>query len=170
LCTSSSPIASLNIAEIEIAPRHWMGAKRMSNLTATKRGLTSVEAMRYLGVRRRTWTALRGQLRPMRIGTSLIYDRRDLDAFFDRLKSSQQPTRGNAGADVPPDVEQPTVDVVRSALDGRPSARMKGGNSWAVYRASTRTPRPVNGALTNSSEDSAFKVVTARIRKRSPGC
>jgi hypothetical protein len=44
--------------------------------------------MQDLGLRRRPWAVVRHELKPVRLGTSLIYDRRDLHALFDRLKAA----------------------------------------------------------------------------------
>lgn len=49
-----------------------------------KRGLSYTEAMTYVGVKRRTFDAAwRPRLRALHQGTSLIFDRDDLDRVFD---------------------------------------------------------------------------------------
>jgi len=99
--------------------------------------------MHYLGVRRRTWAAMRTELKPVRIGTSLIYDRRDLDVFFDRLKSSQKPTRSSQRRN-PPDVEDPLATSLRSAWTGGPlRARKEVTHGPSIGRLRGRHDRSV---------------------------
>ena len=88
------------------------------------RGLNSAAAMAYLGIRRRAWNTLRRELRSIRIGTSVVYDRHDLDELFERLRAAitiQEPREvdaskpcnsARAGAELP--------------MDGRPR-QQKGG-------------------------------------------
>lgn len=55
-----------------------------------KRGYTLTEALAYVGVGRRTFEALwRPHLNPFRCGTSLIFDRIELDALFERFKAGE---------------------------------------------------------------------------------
>jgi len=78
-----------------------------------------------------------------------------------------KPTRVESNAGNPPDVRSP-LRRVRSAWTAARCAH-EGGNHGrlsGVYEDATT----VIGALTSSSEGSAFKVVTARIRDGSPGC
>jgi hypothetical protein len=66
-----------------------------------RRGLPTRLAIKYLGVRERVWENLRRQLTPVKLDTAWVYDRRDLDALFDRLK---------AGAAASKDVVSPLRD------------------------------------------------------------
>jgi hypothetical protein len=104
--------------------------------------------MEYLGVKRKTFDSVfRPRLRSLRVGTSVLFDRRDLDDLFDRIKEGAE-----------------------SGADGRPSVDSKGGNPWAVKpSASGSMPSDVSGRLTRSIEASAFDSVVKRIRKQKSG-
>ena len=65
-----------------------MGA-RDAFVTLQPRGLSTEDALRYLGIKRRAFDTLKVQLRPIRVGTSKLYDVRELDQLFDRLKGQQ---------------------------------------------------------------------------------
>jgi hypothetical protein len=56
-------------------------------MTIEKRGLNYREAMAYVGVKRRTFDEVwRPYLNPFRQGSSLIFDRQELDCVFDEFK------------------------------------------------------------------------------------
>jgi hypothetical protein len=138
----------------------------MSTEEFAPRAMTSGSAMAYLGIRRRVWNSLKQQLTPIRLGTSVLYDRIDLDDLFNRLKENHS----TLGRKVPignSSVPASPPDVVTSSMDGRPSQPRKGDRQWAVSKASTLTQEVGNGGSTRSSEANAFKVVMARIRTRS---
>jgi hypothetical protein len=132
------------------------------------RGLPKRAAIRYLGLKRRAFDKLVGELHPFRAGTSLLYDVRDLDLLFDRLKASSNrevapavaPDRaeGTGGRAAPPGVS--------STADRRPSE--KGVGKWVVKAASTRTPE-AGGESIESTAVNAFRAVSTRIRMRKPG-
>jgi len=65
-----------------------------------KRGLTYLEAIDYVGVKRRTFdTQWRPHLVAMSQGTSLIFDREDLDKLFDQFKDNSTPRPKEASSD-----------------------------------------------------------------------
>lgn len=134
------------------------------------RGLSKEAAASYLGVKRRTFERIATDLRPTKLGTSLVYDIRDLDALFDRLKASaneptdlgEQPSHGLSL------VSTTSSQAVSSPPDRRPAPE-KGDCKWVVKVASTKTQRVVAGELTESTAVSAFKAVSTRIKKQLPG-
>gem|GEM_PF-4984024 len=130
------------------------------------RAMNSGSAMVYLGVRRRVWNSLKQQLTPIRLGTSVLYDRLDLDDLFNRLKENHS-TRDRNVPIGNSSIPSSPPDVVTLSMDGRPSQPRKGDRQWAVSKASTLTQEVGNGGSTRSSEANAFKVVMARIRTRS---
>jgi hypothetical protein len=136
-----------------------------------KRGLTYLEAMDYVGVKRRTFDV---QWRPHLVaipqGTSLIFDREDLDRLFDQFKQDTRrlaPPVGTSHAPVPeayvPGSMEPMPAAVSSLADRRPTSR-KGVERWVVKTASTKTQR-AGGESTNSTAVNAFKAVSDRIRR-----
>jgi hypothetical protein len=142
-----------------------MGARDFS----APRGLSKEAAAAYLGVKRRTFERIASELRPTKLGTSLVYDVRDLDALFDRMKVA---TREPADLGEQPScglslVSTTSSRAVSSSPDRRP-AEKKGVEEWVVKQASTRTPR-AGGGSTESTGVSAFKAVSTRIRKLNPG-
>lgn len=105
-------------------------AAEAPKLLQSKRGLTCAEAMVYVGVKRRTFDELwRPRLTAVPQGTSLVFDREDLDRLFDEFK---QTARG----------PRPTQDT--------------GVERWAVKTACTRTPRE-GGGSTSFTATNAFK-------------
>lgn len=140
--------------------------------------------MLYLGVRKRTWDTLRKHLPAVRLGTSLIYDIRDLDALFDELKAraAQQPESGaeqgarasgesNTAGDTARASTPAPDGFARQSLAGteRPSATRKGVKTWAVPQGSTRTRNRVAGESTSFSGVDAFKAVIALAKKPKAG-
>lgn len=139
-----------------------------------KRGLTYLEAIDYVGVKRRTFdTQWRPHLVAMSQGTSLIFDREDLDKLFNQFKQ-------NAGRSVPAspadalqgfapeaavsnNTEPQRTAAVSSLADRRPTSE-KGVERWVVKTASTKTQR-AGGESTSSTAVNAFKAVSDRIRK-----
>lgn len=143
-----------------------------------KRGLTYLEAIDYVGVKRRTFdTQWRPHLVAMSQGTSLIFDREDLDKLFDQFKQNAGRGAPAAPADAPqafaPDAAasnildpQPTA-AVSCLADRRPTSE-KGVEKWVVKTASTKTQR-AGGESTSSTAVNAFKAVSDRIRKPKHG-
>ena len=113
-----------------------------------KRGLNYQQALEYLGVKRKTFDdVFRPKLRSLRVGTSVLFDRRDLDALFDSLKEGAE-----------------------SGADGRPSTERKGGKPRAVNSpVSVSIPQEEGGKSIRSTGASAFASVVTRIRKRKSG-
>ena len=85
-----------------------------------KRGLTYLEAMRYVGVKRRTFdTQWRPHLVALPQGACLIFDRQDLDRLFDQFKSDA--------------LSHPMANPAAAAQNGRRNGRPiveKGVQQW----------------------------------------
>jgi len=92
-----------------------------------KRGLTYAEAMAYVGVKRRTFDEVwRPRLVAIRQGSSIIFDKHDLDRLFDEFKAraaedgSQQPTitlNSVRDAPLPPRLSWPRATAKTRDLD-----------------------------------------------------
>ena len=155
----------------ELPSRDLANRKEAGRVKAViPRALNSQESMRYLGLRRRTWNELKRRLKPVRLGTSTLFDRRDLDKLFDEFKQGYRDQIAEDSYEHNEADSSLRSKVIRSAMDGRPSKSEKGGSKWAVNKASTTTHATGNGESTKSFEVNAFRVVTTRIRKRSNGC
>lgn len=139
-----------------------MGA-RDSFTTFRPRGLSTEDAQLYLGVKRRTFDVLKSQLNPVRLGTSLVYDVRELDELFDRLKRTPA-----LEAEQEQSINQtPATMEAQSSPDRRPSE--KGVSKWVVKQASTtRTPKE-GGESTESTVVRDFKAALAHMRTQKPG-
>jgi hypothetical protein len=113
-------------------------------MSTDKRGLNCQEAAAYLGVKRRAFERyIRPHLASVKLGTSVIFDRFDLDRVFEEYKGRS----------------------------GRPS-ELKGGNTvWADQRCGAYTPpTTVPGVSTKSGKASVFDSTVSRImRKRKAG-
>ena len=138
-----------------------MGA-RDAFVTLQPRGLSTEDALRYLGIKRRAFDTLKAQLRPIRIGTSKLYDVRDLDQLFDRLKSQQ-----SVGDDIADQEQHQFSKEAESTLDRRPVSE-KGERPWVVKAASIKTLK-VDGESTASTAVNAFRAVSTRIKTQKPG-
>jgi hypothetical protein len=117
--------------------------------------------MQYLGLKRRTFESLiRPRLHPIRVGTSLIFDVRDLDRAFDELK--EEGRDGNTG--------ETAAGPAQNALrNGRP-IHMKGANTWADQHAGSTPTRKVPGKSTRSGAELDFaSAASAVLAKRRPG-
>lgn len=125
------------------------------------RGMNQSTAMRYLGVKRRAFDSLKNELRPIKIGTSLVYDRHDLDALLDRLmlKRVHLPSHPDALASS----DGPSID--RATLRAIPTDQ---GTPWPVKAASTKS-QVANGASTKCSGVSAFRAVSDLIKRQNRG-
>jgi hypothetical protein len=128
-----------------------------------KRGLTRVEAMDYVGVKRRTFDALwRPRLIAIPQGSSLIFDRADLDRLFDELKASAAASLdeaavcslGAGGNETQGELrshmhsEPPSVAKVSSTSDERRRGETYEPGKPKVARRCWRRP---NGALAAAS-------------------
>jgi len=138
-----------------------------------KRGLTYLEAIDYVGVKRRTFDV---QWRPHLVaiaqGTSLVFDREDLDRLFDVFKQSAGHIAASSAGGRPAfamdvsastDADPQPPTAVSSLADRRPTSR-KGVERWVVKTASIKTQR-AGGESTSSTAVNAFKAVSDRIRK-----
>ncbi|HYE70944.1 MAG TPA: hypothetical protein VD932_05395 [Aquabacterium sp.] len=138
-----------------------------------KRGLTYLEAIDYVGVKRRTFDS---QWRPHLVaisqGTCLIFDREDLDRLFNEFKQNagREVAASPAGGHHAPAALVPAANLtelpsaaVSSLADRRPTSE-KGVGRWVVKTASTKTQR-AGGGSTSSTAVNAFKAVSDRIRK-----
>jgi hypothetical protein len=105
-----------------------------------KRGYNCQEAAYYLGIKRRAFDKhFRPLLASMRIGTSLIFDKFDLDRILDEHKHR----------------------------NGRPVE--KGGITWADLKlASTKTSRTI-GVSTGYTKALDFATVSSRLKKQKAG-
>src|SRR5450631_233874 len=123
------------------------------------RGLSSQDAQAYLGLKRATWDTLREQLQPVRLGTSLVYDRHDLDVLFERLK---------AGATATVDESHESAATV-SELLGKITADAGQQKSVTTTcretRASTKARKQGAGTSTKNIGDRAFEAALLRLRK-----
>jgi len=127
------------------------------HLDGHRRGLSTEEAIAYLGTKRRTFNKLKPYLTPIPLGTSRVYDIRDLDRLFDLLKTS-------GGAD---DHFNLGPMASECSQDRRPVSE-EGESKWVVNQASIRTPME-SGELTASTAVNAFRAVSTRIRKQKAG-
>jgi hypothetical protein len=130
-----------------------------------KRGMSYAEAMAYVGVKRRTFDAAwRPRLNAIHQGTSLIFDRNDLDRLFDELKE-----QGDAGNAQPASVACPERQAQNDDRNERP-APMKGVTKWAEkYRESIPAAKEP-GRSTSGMPALDFSGVASRIlRKRKSG-
>jgi hypothetical protein len=126
--------------------------------------------MEYVGVKRRAFDEhWRPHLVALPQGTSLIFDREDLDRLFDRFKQVANHTLDRSPADAPPELPGPmdpasaASAAVSSQVDRRPTSG-KGVEKWVVKVASIRT-QVAGGESTSSTAVNAFKAVSDRIRK-----
>ena len=105
-----------------------------------KRGLNTQEAIAYLGVKRRAFEMhFRPFLPSARFGTSVIYDRLDLDIILDQYKNR----------------------------NGRPVT--KGESRWAVNKVVCIKMEKGAGALIRSSKDLDFEKVSLALKKLKAG-
>lgn len=139
-----------------------MGA-RDAFTTIQPRGLSTEAAMLYLGVKRRAFDALKSQLNPVKLGTSLVYDVRELNELFDRLKRTPA-LEAKQGRDI--NQTQSTMEA-QSSEDRRPSE--KGVSKWVVKQVSTRTRKVEGLESTESTVVKDFKAALAHMRKQKPG-
>ena len=105
-----------------------------------KRGFNCQEALHYLGIKRRAFEKhFRPLLNPIRLGTSVVFDRIDLDRVLEEHKSR----------------------------NGRPVE--KGVYSWAEHNPASIRIRKDSGVLIRSSKALDFETVLNDLKKRNPG-
>lgn len=123
-----------------------------------KRGLSYAEAMDYVGVKRRTFDATwRPHLRALHQGTSLIFDRIELDRLFDQFKTADNDRTGA--------VRRRHARSHNGTRNERP-APMKGVATWAdEYRGSTPEAKEP-GRSTSGTPALDFSGVASRILRK----
>ena len=130
------------------------------------RGLSYAEAMKYVGVKRRTFDEeWRPHLTAMRQGSCLVFDRLDLDALFDQFKRQ---AAGDQGDD-----EGGDCSVANDAQNGTRNGRSiteRGVTKWAKrHGASTpETTEPGRSTSGGASIDFAT-AASAALKKRNGG-
>ena len=108
-----------------------------------RRGLNRQEAISYLGVEGSYFDkSIRPQLKSMKLGTSQIFDRLDLDIIFDQLKV--------AAGDVGP--------------------TEKGVTPWPKEPQVSLKQKTDGGVSISSTKDLDFKAVLKRIKQQKSGC
>lgn len=117
-----------------------------------KRGLSYQEAMKYAGVKRRTFDAKwRPKLKPMKQGSSLIFDRLDIDRLFDEFKGPQKEIGGD------------------DAQNEAPAFKQKGAQTWGEKCPASTPPKMARGRSIKSSEVLDFVSASAHIKKQKIG-
>ena len=127
-----------------------------------KRGLSYAEAMAYVGVKRRTFDEVwRPQLVALPSGTSLLFDRQDLDALFDRFKAE---AAGVPLASNDDSAGQETPAAQNGLRNGRPSIS-KGVKTWAKAHAES-SATAMGGKSTSGGVKLDFASAVSSISKR----
>jgi len=126
------------------------------------RGLTHTEAMKYVGVKRRTFDEdWRPRLKPMRQGICLIFDRLDLDRLFDEFKAEAAP---KAASD-----DTGRAQPHNGARNGRP-IQETGERRWAKKQGGSTPKRTEPGQSTSIGGALDFASAAASVlKKRSAG-
>lgn len=138
----------------------------MSSHLQMKRGLSYAEAMAYVGVKRRTFDQVwRPRLVAMPSGTSLVFDRQDLDALFDRFKAEAagEPLASNddsAEPEIPPAQNGPR--------NGRPS-NTKGVQTWAKAHAESSATAMGGKSTSGGGKLDFASAVSSITKKRNAG-
>jgi hypothetical protein len=108
-----------------------------------RRGLNRQESISYLGVKGTYFDKdIRPLLHARRMGTSMVFDRIELDTVFDRLML--------VGGDVGPTV--------------------KGATQWPKEPLESLPQKTDAGESTRPTKDLDFKDVLKRIKQRKTGC
>ena len=119
-----------------------------------KRGLIYLEALDYVGVKRRTFdTRRRPHLVAMSQGTSLIFDREDLDRLFDQFKDNTTPR---------PAVPHTGGAAQNGSWNGRPIVE-KGVQKWVERQPGSTPEKTEPGRSTNGT--AALDFASARLRE-----
>jgi hypothetical protein len=108
-----------------------------------RRGLNRQHAIDYLGVKSSYFDKeIRPKLTAMRMGTSVVFDRQDLDIAFERIKLAL----GDVG---------PTV---------------KGETQWPKEPQESLKQKTAAGESTRPTKEIDFRDVLKRIKQRKTGC
>jgi hypothetical protein len=130
-----------------------------------KRGLSYAEAIRYVGVKRRTFEIKwRPRLVAMHQGTCVIFDRQELDRLFEEFKLESE-GRGltNPGPHRMPEREQ------NPRWNGRPIVT-KGVKAWAETQGVSTPERTELGRSTAGGRTPDFaSVASSVLRKQNSG-
>lgn len=120
------------------------------------RGLTYAEAMAYVGVKRRTFDEVwRPRLVAIPQGSSLIFDRLDLDRLFDEFKA--------AAAGVPQAANDAGDQLQHNGpRNGRPITE-KGTMPWAKQRGVSTPAKTGPGKLTSGGEVQDFASAASQV-------
>lgn len=122
-----------------------------------QRGLTYAQAIAYVGVKRRTFDEKwRPHLVPMPQGSSLIFDRVDLDRLFDEFK---------AAAAAPLAANDAGAAAHNGPRNGRP-AHEKGDVQWANQHGESTPKQTGPGKLTSGGEALDFASAASKILKK----
>jgi len=117
-----------------------------------KRGYNHAEAISYLGVSRRTFEALwRPHLNPIRCGTSLIFDKAELDRVFDGFKTG--------------DLPDGTEAAHNAGLNGWPMNE-KGVFPWAERRRASSPSKTEPGRSIRYGAVADFDSVASSVMKK----
>lgn len=121
------------------------------------RRMNTQAAMTYVGAKRRSFTAdWRPYLTPQKEGTSLVWDRAEIDRLCDKRLAD---ARAKAAAgDAANDSEQ------NRAGNGRPE--QKGRFQWAKNGTGSNPTKTAGGKLTNSSGALDFASAALKAKKR----
>lgn len=107
-----------------------------------RRGLNREEAATYLGVKPSFFDkTLRHRLRPKKMGTSLIFDRKELDLLFDQIMLG----------------------------DGDVGPIEKGYKKWLKEPQEYMKQMMVDGGSTSATKESDFKAALKRIKQLKNG-
>ncbi len=128
-------------------------------MSTSARGLTYAEAMAYVGVKRRTFDEVwRPRLVAIPQGSSLIFDRQDLDRLFDEFKA--------AAAGVPQAANDAGQALPHNGpRNGRPATE-KGRTLWAKQRGESTPEKTGPGKLTSGGEALDFASAASAVMKR----
>lgn len=127
-----------------------------------KRGLSYAEAMDYVGVKRRTFDAMwRPRLCALQQGTSLIFDRDELDRLFDQFKTARDDRSGA--------VHRRRTSSHNDIRNERP-APTKGVATWAdEYRGSTPEAKEPGRSTSGTPTLDVSGVASRILRKQRSG-
>ncbi|WP_234414042.1 hypothetical protein [Ideonella sp. A 288] len=127
------------------------------------------DAVRYCGLKRRSFdAAIRPRVRSVRVGTSLLFDRRELDRALDALFNGDDTPKlmpkdmGQASHKTEPQEQN-------DKLTGRPNNR-KGIQTWAVNNGASTPTTTRPGRSTNIGAALDFASVASKVlAKRKAG-
>lgn len=126
-----------------------------------KRGLNATEAAAYLGVKRRAFNEQwRPHLIAQRHGSSVIFDRHDLDRLFDQFKQKALDEARPAANDAPTTREQ------NGSRNGRPTNQKGWIRSWAKKPGASTPKQTGPGKSTSGGAVLDFASVASQILKK----